>query len=437
MVQLEPVVIIGGGIAGIQASLDLADKGHQVHLVEKSPTIGGKMALLDKTFPTLDCSICILAPKMVEVYRHPRIKMHTKSEVTGLEGEEGNFKVKVLKQPRYIEEDKCIACGDCSRNCPSRVVDEYQMGLTERKAVYIPFPQSVPLVYSIDKEHCLFLTKGVCGNCERVCPVNAVNYSQEEEVVELEAGSIILATGLDVFDPSLLKEYGYKRFANVVTGMEFERLINATGPTEGDLLLPFNDEHPHRIAFIQCVGSRSLREGYRFCSSVCCMHATKEAILAKDHVDGVETTIFNTDIRASGKNFKEFTERAKKEYGVEYIRGKPSEVREDPDNGKLNFWYEDTKTGKVQKTEYDMVVLCTALLPSSGNKHLAETLGIETDEYGFFSRPDPLGNPLASTRNGVYMCGYSQSPKDIPDSISEASGAAGMASITAMKEAAR
>ena len=435
MSKLGSIVVIGGGIAGIQASLDLADKGHTVHLVEKTPSIGGIMALLDKTFPTMDCSICILAPKMVEVFRHSNINLHTNSEVVAVDGEEGKFKVSILKHPRYVDESKCIGCGDCAKKCPIQVPDEYQMGLSNRKAIYLPFPQSVPLIYTIDEEHCLQLTKGVCGNCERVCEAGAIDYTQEEKILSLDVSSIIVATGLETFDPSLIKEYGYGRFKNVVTAMEYERLINATGPTGGDLVLPSNGEHPHKIAFIQCIGSRSHREGYMYCSAVCCMHATKEAILAKEHSHGVDVTIYHTDIRASGKNFKEFTERAKEEYGIKYVRGKPSEVREDPDTGMLSFWYEDTQTGDMINDELDMVVLCTALIPSKSNPELAKVLGIEVDSNGFFVTRNDLGDPLSSTMKGIYLCGYAQSPKDIPDSISEASGAASLASTVAiMKE---
>lgn len=431
----RPFLVVGGGIGGIQAALDLADRGYRVHLVEETPSIGGKMALLDKTFPTMDCAICILAPKMIEVYRHPNVELLAYSEVRRVEGEAGGFRVKVVRKPRYVNEEKCIGCGACASKCPVRTPDEYQMGLSERRAVYLPFPQSVPLVYTIDGEQCLYLTKGICRVCERFCETGAIDFAQREQVVELTVEGIIVATGLQVSNPSAIKELGYSRFPDVVTALEFERMITATGPTGGELVRRFNGEHPRSIAFIQCVGSRSLREGVPYCSAVCCMHATKEAILAKEHAPGVDVTIFYTDVRASGKGFREFVNRAQSEYGVRYVRAKPGEVRMDPDIGQLSFWYEDTQTGDMGLINVDMVVLCTALVPSPGNKALAGVLGVEVDEYGFFLQPDPLTSPMSTSRKGIYVCGFAQGPKDIPDTIVEASGAAAMAS-TAAREGA-
>ena len=424
----QSFLVIGGGIAGIQASLDLADRGYKVHLVEESPSIGGKMALLDKTFPTMDCSICILAPKMVEVLRHPNIDLLTYSEIRGVEGEKGNFRVIVAKKPRYVDPSKCIGCGVCATRCPSRVKDEYQMSLGDRKAIYMPFPQSVPLVYCVDPESCLFLTKGICRVCERFCEAGAIDFDQKEELVYLKPSGIIIATGLRVSKPIEIEEYGYGRFRDVLNAMEFERTLTATGPTGGELLKPSNGEHPRNIAFIQCVGSRSLREGYPYCSAVCCMHATKQAILVKEHSPETTVTIFYTDIRANGKDFRQFINRARTEYGVNYVRGKPGEVREDTETNQLEFYYEDTLTAQIHKVNVDLLVLSTALLPSEKNGELARLLGVQTDEYGFIKQLDPLTSPLSTTVDGIYVCGFAQGPKDIPDTIVEASGVASIAS---------
>lgn len=426
MGKAASVVVIGGGIAGIQASLDLADRGVRVHLVEKTPSIGGKMALLDKTFPTMDCAICILAPKMIEVYRHPNIELLTLSEVTRVEGSAGDFRVTVAKRPRYVDESKCIGCGVCASKCPVRVPDEAQMGLSTRRAAHLPFPQAVPLIYSIDERSCLYLTKGICRVCERFCEAGAIDFEQKPEERVIDAASIIVATGLDTYDPSPLKEYGYRRFKNVVTALELERMITATGPTEGQLLRPSDGRHPESVAFIQCVGSRSLSEGYPYCSAVCCMHATKEAILVREHIPEARVTIMYTDMRAFGKGFREFVNRARDEYGVEYIRGKPAEIREEPRDSGLSFWYEDTVTGEILQRRVDLLVLCTALTPSRDNKRLAEILGVELDEHDFFVQPDHMLSPLGTTREGIFVCGYSQGPKDIPDTIAEASGATAM-----------
>jgi len=317
------VIVVGGGIAGIQASLDLADRGFKVYLVEKTPSIGGRMAQLDKTFPTMDCSICILAPKMVDVARHSRITLLTNSEVQDVSGTVGSFHVKVLKKPRFVDEKKCIGCGVCATKCPIKRPNTFDMGLGTRKAIYVPFPQSVPLVYTIEKEHCLYFTKGICRVCEKFCEAEAVNFDQKEEIIEVDAGAIIVATGYDTYDPSTLKEYGYGKYKNVLNSMELERLLSASGPTGGKLARPSDNKVAHKIAFIQCVGSRSLKGDYPYCSSVCCMYATKEATLIKEHERESKVYIFYTDIRAFGKGFREFVNRAKKEWGIEYFRAKP------------------------------------------------------------------------------------------------------------------
>jgi len=425
---LRAVAVIGGGIAGIQASLDLAERGFQVYLVERSPSIGGTMALLDKTFPTLDCAICILAPKMIEALRHPKIRLLTYSEATGLSGEAGDFKLRIRRRPRYVDEGRCTGCGTCASKCPTKVPDEYQMGMSQRKAIHVPFPQAVPLVYTIDDKSCIHLTRGGCGLCEKVCEAKAINFDQKAEEMEVNVLGIVVATGLTPWDPTPLKEYGYHRFRDVVTAMELERMITATGPTEGKLLRPSGLGHPKRIAFIQCIGSRDLSKGLPYCSAVCCMHATKEAILVKEHEPGAEVTIFYTDLRAFGKGFRDFANRARDEYGISYVRAKPAEIRENK-NRSLSFWYENTQTGEIAEANADLLVLCTALTPNPDNAALAKTLGLELDDNGFFRHPHSVLLPTSTTREGVYVCGYAQGPKDIPDSIAEASGASALLAV--------
>jgi heterodisulfide reductase subunit A len=434
----KSVLVVGGGIAGIQASLDLANRGTRVYLVEKTPSIGGRMAQLDKTFPTLDCSICILAPKMIECLRHPNINLLTYSEVQHVKGEAGNFSVKILRKPRYVESSKCTGCGTCMAKCPVKVPNEFDMGMGNRKAIYMPFKQAVPLVATIDAEHCLYFSKKICGVCSKICPSNAVNYEQKPETVRLNVASIILATGFDIFDPSGLGEYGYRRFRNVVNSMEFERIICASGPTEGHLVRPSDGKEPTSIVFIQCVGSRNLHGKFPFCSTVCCVYATKESILVKEHSPQTQAYIMYIDMRAVGKGFQEFVDRAREEYGVQFIKAHPGSITEDPATKNLQINYEDTKTGEMKKLNADMVVLCPALIPKEENKRLAEETGVELDEAGFFKAKDPLTAPLDTTSPGIYACGYCQSPKDIPESVAQASGAAARAAeiieLTAKRE---
>ncbi|MBD3205684.1 FAD-dependent oxidoreductase [Candidatus Bathyarchaeota archaeon] len=429
----KPVLVIGGGVAGIQAALDLADRGLQVHLVEKSPSIGGVMAQLDKTFPTMDCSICILAPKMIECSRHPNIEIHTLSEVTGLEGQEGNFKVNLWKEPRYVDASKCTGCGLCAEKCPTKVKDEWQEGLTERKAIYMMFPQAVPLIACIDKENCLYFQKGICQVCSKLCPAGAIDYEQQPQELELNVSSIILATGFEEFDPSELGEYGYSRYEDVITSMEFERLVCASGPTHGHLNRPSDGKLAKRIAFVQCVGSRSHQKGYPFCSSVCCMYATKEAVLIKEHDPESEVSIFYLDLKVFGQGFQDFVNRAKSHYGVEYIRGRPGEIRRNPLNGNLTLWYEDTRTGKVSEKEFDLVVLCTTMISRPENQELAETLGLKLNEWGFFKSKDSVDNPIETEKSGIFICGCCHGPRDIPESVAEASGAAASAAEVARR----
>jgi heterodisulfide reductase subunit A len=416
-------LVIGGGIAGIQASLDLAEMGVRVHLVEKSPSIGGRMAQLDKTFPTNDCATCILSPKMVECHRHPRIAIHTLSEVQAVTGETGAFTVRVLKRARYVDEHECTACGDCAKVCPIVKRDEFQMGLSTRRAIYIPFPQAIPQAYVRDSEDCLGDEPMVCGRCIEACSKGCIDFDMRDEVIEFSVGAIVVAVGMETFDPVALTEYGYTRYENVITGLEFERLICASGPSGGHLIRLTDREEPEVIGFIQCVGSRNLKF-QRFCSSVCCMHATKEAILAREHIPDVESYVFYTDLRASGKGFREYIERAKQEYGVQYIRSRVAQIEEDED-GKLVFHYEDTATSRPQAMKVDLAVLATSVVPGPGVAAVADVLDLELDEYGFFET-SPF-SPTDTTREGVFTCGCCRAPVDIPQAVTQASGAAARA----------
>lgn len=435
------VLIVGGGIAGIQASLDLANRGTRVYLVEKTPSIGGRMAQLDKTFPTLDCSICILAPKMIECSRHPNITLLTCSEVEDVSGGAGNFEVKVLQRPRYVANDKCTGCGTCMEKCPAKTPNEFDMGLGTRKAIYMPFKQAVPLVATIDPDSCLYFTKGICKVCQKICPSAAIDFEQKQKEITLNVSSIILATGFDTFDPSAMKEYGYGRYKNVIDSMEFERLICASGPTGGHLLRPSDGKEPKSVVFVQCVGSRSQHGEFPYCSSVCCVYATKESILIKDHMPDTKVYIMYIDMRAVGKGFQEFVDRATSQYGVNYIKAHPGGIAENPITKNLQVCYEDINDCcEMKKLDADMAVLCPALIPKSDNRKIAEAMGVELDEYGFFKSRDQLTAPIDTNIAGIYICGYCQSPKDIPESVAQASGAAARAAETiafSTKEAGR
>ncbi len=418
------VLVIGGGIAGIQASLDLANAGAHVYLVEKTPFLGGRMAQLFKTFPTNDCSTCIEAPLIVECHRHPNIDVLVDSEVLKVTGKAGDFKVHVLKQPRYVH-DNCTSCGDCFDACPVVVPNEFDVGLKVRKAIYLPFPQAVPSVYTIDRDLCL--NKGhiiACEKCMEACQVeNCIDFEMKPEELELDVASIIVACGGSVLDPRSLGHYGYGKFDNVITNMEFERLVSASGPTDGELIELEGMEHPNKITFILCAGSRDVHyQGY--CSRVCCMNSIKEALLAKEHLKDVEITLLYMDIRSFGKGFEEYYNRAKAE-GIKFVRGKASEVRKE--NGNLIIRVENTEEGKIEDMQTDLVVLAPPLLPAEHIADLAKVLDIKLDDNGFFKPEQVNVLPLRGTREGVFLCGVATGPKDIADSVAEASGAASSA----------
>jgi heterodisulfide reductase subunit A len=417
------VLVIGGGVAGIQTSLDLTELGFKVYLVERTPSIGGRMAQLDKTFPTNDCSLCILAPKMVEVFRNPNIELMTYHEVKKVEGEPGDFKVTVLKKPRYIDETKCKGCGDCAAKCPKiEAPNIFDMNLGKRRSIYIPFPQAVPPIYLIDPEMCLKLTKGVCGVCEKVCKAEAIDYEQQPQDIELNVGAIVVATGFDMPAEKLSTRWGY-HYENVVNALEYERILCASGPFGGHVLRPSDEEEPEVIAFIQCAGSRDLQENVPYCSSVCCMYTAKEAIITKEHSENSKCFVFRHDIRAYGKNFYEFTQRAQDEYGVKYFQTKISTIEEDPETKDLIIHYEDLKTGEFIDFRANLVVLATPLVPSKGTRELSKILDVELDHYDFYKEKSYFNKSLSS-KDGIFLCGFAQGPMDIPETVADASGVA-------------
>lgn len=422
----KAVLVIGAGIAGIQASIDLSQADFQVYLVERSPSIGGRMAQLDKTFPTNDCAICILAPKMIECVNHENVHLLTYSEVLDVEGQSGDFRVRVRKKPRYVNVDRCTGCGECVQKCPRRVPDDFNAGLSRRRAIYIPFPQAVPRKMTVDADYCLYLVdreKGRCRLCEEVCEAAAIDWDQEEEIVEIHVGAIVVATGFDPYNASLLPEYGFGEISNIITGLQFERMVSASGPTGGEIQRPSDGKHPSSIAFIQCVGSRDVKHN-AYCSSVCCMFATKEAVLANEHDPNLRSCIFYTDLRAGGKRFQEYITRAKEQHQVTYIRSRPGRISENAENGNPILHYEDTRDRQVKEMEVDLVVLCQALIPRAEANELAEMMAMGLDEYGFVDIPERLSKPVDTNVTGIFACGYCQHPGDIPDSVTQASGAA-------------
>jgi heterodisulfide reductase subunit A len=427
MNPLETALVIGGGVAGMQAALDIADQGYKVVLVEKTPSIGGAMAKLDKTFPTLDCSACILTPRLSEVSRHPNIELLTYSEVTGITGKAGDFRVKVLKKARGVLIDKCSGCGECVPHCPIQVRNEFDQNLGYRKAIYIGFPQSTPLVYTIDKDNCI-----KCELCVKSCDREAIDLTMEDETIEIPVGSIVIATGYELFDVSQYYRLGYGRFKNVINALEYERLINASGPTGGKLLRLSDGKIPRSIGFVQCVGARDVNKGVPYCSRVCCMYGIKNAVMAKElqHDIVKNVTIYYVDIRAYGKGFEEFYNMAKTRFGIKFLRGRVGEVEEDISTKNIHVWVENTETGEFLKQEHDLLVLCPGILPPKGLKDLADSLGLEVGVDGFIPISYPASNPVDTDVPGVFVAGCAESAKDIPDSVAAGSAAAMRASIT-------
>jgi heterodisulfide reductase subunit A len=417
-------LIIGGGITGMQAALDIADAGFPVYLVEREPSIGGRMAQLDKTFPTLDCSSCILTPKMVDVGQHPNIDLLTYAEVACVEREDDLFHLRVRKKPRYVDVEACKGCGDCAEACrlKDRVQSGFDEGIAKRSAIYVPFPQAVPLKYTVDPEACLYLTRGVCGRtfkCKDACPADAIDFEQGVEVVDLDVHTIVVATGFDLIDPATKPEYGYGIYPEVMTGIEFERLCDASGPTRGEILV--NGREPTDIVFIKCVGSRDPHMGVPYCSRVCCMYTAKHAHLVRDKIPEARITVFYMDVRAFGKGYEEFYDRVRHER-VTYRRGEPSEVYRRGE--KLVVLAEDTTLGEPVEVEADLVVLATAIVPRADVQHVSELLGLERSEDGFFQEADAKLRPVDTNVDNVFVAGCCQSPKDIPDTVAQAKAAA-------------
>jgi len=434
----KTALVIGGGIAGIQAALDIANCGHKVIMVEKSPSIGGHMSQLSETFPTLDCSQCILTPRMVEVYQHPNITLYTYAEVEGLEGFIGNFVAKIRKKAKSIDEKLCTGCGLCTTKCPQKKIpNEFEQNMGNRPAIYVPFPQAVPNKPVIDKEHCTYYIKGKCKVCEVVCPTKAIRFDQVDEILEVPVGAVVVSTGFDIKHADFFPEYGYGAYKNVIDGLQFERLASASGPTAGEILRPSDGKKPKNIVFVACAGSRDPAKGISYCSKICCMYTAKHAMLYKHKVHDGNAHVFYMDIRSAGKNYDEFVRRAIEEDHVNYIRGRVSTIYEKDD--KLIVKGVDTLLGAQQvEIEADMVVLATAGIANSGAEELAQRLHISYDSHKFFAEAHPKLKPVETNTAGIFLAGACQNPKDIPDSVSQASGAAvKVAALFSQKELKR
>jgi heterodisulfide reductase subunit A len=433
---IPEALVIGGGIAGIQTSLDLADDGFKVHLVEREPSIGGHMAQLDKTFPTLDCSSCILTPKMMEVANHENIELLSYSEVASIEGSIGNYTVKIRKKPRYVDVDKCTGCGDCATACrlKDRIISEFNQGMGKRGAAYMPFPQAVPLKYVIDDKKCLFLTKGKCGDeplCKKACAPGAVNFDQKEEIIERKVGAIVVATGYDVMNPTAVYEYGYDTSPDVITTLELERLISSSGPTKGEILRPSNQQKPKSVTFILCVGSRDETQ-CTWCCRIGCMTALKQVYLLREKLgEDLEINVCYNDLRSFGKGYEEFYRKVRGLH-TNMFRGRPSEVRTMKENLKIDIF--DTTTNKLFEIKTDMVVLVPAMMPRTDATEFARLVHLTLSGDGFFLEAHPKLRPVDTFVNGIFIAGCCQAPKDIQDTVSQASAAASRAATILSQE---
>lgn len=421
----KKALVIGGGVAGIQAALDIADGGHEVVLVEKEPSIGGQMAKLSETFPTMDCSQCILTPKMVEVGQHPKIKLYTYAEVESVEGYIGNFTVKIRKKAKSVIEELCTECGECTTKCPFYAPNEFDSGMARRKLIYIPFPQAVPAIPVLDRDHCVKYVKDrkKCGVCAKVCGPNCIDFDQEDTFVTEQVGAIVVATGYEVMGVERFPEFGGGRYKDVITGLDFERLASASGPTGGEITRPSDGKAPRRVVFIECSGSRDESKGVSYCSDICCMYTAKHAMLYKHKVHEGQAYIFYMDIRCGGKRYEEFHRRAVEQEGAIYLRGRVSRVYER--GGALVVQGADTLSGSQVEMDADLVVLATAVVPRVGAKDLAKRLGISYDQYGFYNEYHPKLRPVETATAGIYLAGACIGPADIPASVAQGSATAG------------
>ncbi|MBW2099538.1 MAG: CoB--CoM heterodisulfide reductase iron-sulfur subunit A family protein, partial [Deltaproteobacteria bacterium] len=422
------VLVIGGGIAGIQAAMDCSDGGLDVVMVERETTIGGKMAKLDKTFPTIDCSSCILGPKMVDISQKENISLHAYSEIESVSGYIGNFEVKIRKKATYVDWNACTGCGECTQKCPSKkTYDKFNEGLGSTTAINIPFPQAIPKRARINAESCLYLTKGKCKKCEKVCPADAIRFDMEDEIITEDVGAIVVATGYDMFDYSVYGEYGGGRYPDVITSLQYERILSASGPYGGHIVRPSDGKEPRNIVFLSCVGSRDASVGRPYCSGVCCMYIAKQAIITRDHLPDCNCYVSYMDIRSPGKNYDEFIRRAQEEYGINYIRGRVGKIY--PKDDRLIVQGVDTLMGVQMDIEADLVVLATGLEASEGARELAEKLRISYDQYGWYMESHPKLRPVETNTAGVYLAGVCQGPKDIPASVAQGSAAAAKVQI--------